>query len=330
MATKFSNTKVFNWFKDNVMDSELDFSGLFPFDEMAARIVDFSEKDPKIQKVISDKLYLDIKDYAHPEDYYEEVHKGLLNLGDSDPDFYEIYQEAMGDIKDYLEGAFEVWADEFSEIQMALAEEIEENPDMLVDRGDGEIISDFGDYLVLTDGEADELALERARDLIDDLGFSNFTESFKSWIIQNALEEDWFKDAMRESYEFYIYDMDEEENIEQLDGHGIKDRDFFFEEDEDGDEVRNNEDPSDWDEELIDSMVRESGYKDDPVGWYIDNFGEEGLDELLRSSAIYMDEKKVAQEIIDQDGRASILAGYDGEEREVEWDGETYYIYRTN
>ena len=44
----------------------------------------------------------------------------------------------------------------------------------------------------------------------------------------------------------------------------------------------------------------------------------------------YIDWEAVAEDVLNNDGRASILAGYDGKENEEEIDGETYYIYRCN
>jgi hypothetical protein len=45
---------------------------------------------------------------------------------------------------------------------------------------------------------------------------------------------------------------------------------------------------------------------------------------------IFFDKDDFIEGLIDADGRGHNLAGYDGVENEEEYDGETYYIYRTN
>jgi hypothetical protein len=45
---------------------------------------------------------------------------------------------------------------------------------------------------------------------------------------------------------------------------------------------------------------------------------------------MYIDIDSWIEDVINNDGRGSLLAGYDGEENEVEKNGTTYYIYRNN
>ena len=44
----------------------------------------------------------------------------------------------------------------------------------------------------------------------------------------------------------------------------------------------------------------------------------------------FHDTEKYFQWVIDSDGRGNSLATYDGDENEAEYNGVTYYIYRTN
>jgi len=58
----------------------------------------------------------------------------------------------------------------------------------------------------------------------------------------------------------------------------------------------------------------------------VDEFGYDQIDEALRD---YFDGEAMKSDL-ELDGRGHHLAHYDGEENEEEFDGVTYYIYRTN
>ena len=66
------------------------------------------------------------------------------------------------------------------------------------------------EYLVVTEDEAREEAKESILSLIDDLGLESFAESFRDWIYNNATDTGWFEDALRESQEFYVEDIEQE------------------------------------------------------------------------------------------------------------------------
>jgi len=42
----------------------------------------------------------------------------------------------------------------------------------------------------------------------------------------------------------------------------------------------------------------------------------------------FIDEGEFVRDVISSDGRGNGLAGYDGEENEIAYDGEWFYIYR--
>ena len=65
-------------------------------------------------------------------------------------------------------------------------------------------------YLVLTEEEAREYAKRDIESVFDDLGLDAFTPSFQEWILNNAVEGDFFEDAIRESNQFYIEDIENE------------------------------------------------------------------------------------------------------------------------
>ena len=70
--------------------------------------------------------------------------------------------------------------------------------DDILETEDGE------EYLVLDEYDATERAREAVINSIEELGITSFTESFQDWVYSNALDEEWFEDAMKESMENYL------------------------------------------------------------------------------------------------------------------------------
>ena len=215
----------------------------------------------------------------------------------------------------------------------ALAEylEVEEDTlkegydDMVVETEDGE------EYLVVDEDEARELATDSIKNFIDECGIQGFTKDFQDWIISNAVEGDWFKDAQREGNEFYFDDILEEgsdkfENraIEELYERGII-SDEDFEEDDEGnvDYSQFKGDPNDYKDDFVDAMCEDWS---DPVEWFRDNFGDEQFTEVVTKQNL-IDIDSVVDTCIEWDGIAHFIATYDGNEIELE-DG--YFAYRIN
>lgn len=178
-----------------------------------------------------------------------------------------------------------------------------------------EFSTPYGDYLVLTDEEADEM-VEDQFEMYEDIGM--FTPSFQEWIMDNAVDiRGWFEDAMQESYEMYVQDMKDEP------GYGTND---------DGEDYENrleqemDEAGVEDEEEYVEYLMKQY---DDAKDWYKENFGEE---EFYKAVTKYgrVDWSKVAEEAISQDGRGAFLATYDFEEIEHRYERDTFYIYRTN
>jgi len=61
-------------------------------------------------------------------------------------------------------------------------------------------------YLVLTDDEADEAALESEKNLLDDIGVEGLDKS----VYEDYIDSDWFDNAMHEYNESYAYDIKDE------------------------------------------------------------------------------------------------------------------------
>jgi hypothetical protein len=197
--------------------------------------------------------------------------------------------------------------------------------DMVVETEDGE------EYLVCDEDEAREKAEESIRNFIDECGIEGFTKGFQDWIVDNAVESDWFEDAMREGNEFYFDDILEEGSdefesraVEELYERGLID-DEDFDEDEDGnvDHSQFRGDPRDYKDAFVDDMCE--GW-DDPIQWFRDNFGEEQFTEVVTKHNL-IDIDAVVDTAIEWDGIAHFIATYDGDEIELD-DG--YCAYRLN
>ena len=192
---------------------------------------------------------------------------------------------------------------------------------------------DGEEYLVLDSDEAREAAIESVKNDLDDIGIESFTDDFKDWAYRNAIETDWFDDALRESEEFYADDIESEDDneygnrlIHEMYDEGILEDDDF-EKDEDGEidytRVKETVDIDSKKEDFVDKLVENMG---DAVEWYRSEFGEDELARTVRENNL-IDADAVAEEAIDWDGVEHFLASYDGEEIELD-DG--WYAYRTN
>ena len=182
----------------------------------------------------------------------------------------------------------------FNELNVEEIEEITIN-------SEDEIEVDGATYKVLTDEEAEEEFKSYQRDSFLDMGLSGYSESFKYWIKENALDTDYFDDIVRESMESYIEDI-------KYDG-----EDRLLEEMEDAD--------VETEEEYLEYLIDNAG---DSIEYFEGNFGSDYLDETLQDNPWLIDLDKVIEEIKSWDGRGCI-AYYDNEELELD---NGYFAYR--
>lgn len=184
--------------------------------------------------------------------------------------------------------------------------------------------------------DAESAAKEDVLNLFDDIGFEGINVD-----LENFADQDWFKDALVESFEFYcrgiVYENDDTYGnrlVQECYDNDLID-DESFEKDENGE--------PDYtqciidEDELVDRYVAwyeddlNSSYAGDFVQAYIDDFGARDLSELIKNNPSIIDTDALAEYIVDDDGVANSLARYDGNEYEVEiGDGVTYYVYRAN
>jgi hypothetical protein len=180
---------------------------------------------------------------------------------------------------------------------------------------DNEFETPEGDYYVVTEEEAEELAREDIINLFDELGLEAFTEYFRSWILENALDKDWFEDAVRESTEAYVDDIAYEDGRleeELLEAGIITEAD-----------VEEGYDVEDAKERYVQYLMDETGDFVDYCGF---NFGWDWVSKVaVQNNLIDMD--AVVEQCLFEDGVAHFIARYDGEEHDL---GNGLFAYRNN
>ena len=178
--------------------------------------------------------------------------------------------------------------------------------------------------------DAYDAAVESVENIIDDIGFEGLNLE-----ISEFMDDDIFKDALVESFEYYCEDIANESSrnfenrlVEECYDNGLIDDDDF-EQDEDGE--------PDYENCLVDTDELTSryveNYENGIYDWYreyVFNFGEEGVKSLIDNNPNAIDMDALCRYIVDSDGPESTLAGYDGNENTLDYFGTTYYIYRTN
>lgn len=71
-------------------------------------------------------------------------------------------------------------------------------------------IDDGSEYLVLTDEEADEMALENEQSTLEDIGLDALNDSLKSYVFDNFVDGSWFDDLMEEYNRNFAEDIKNE------------------------------------------------------------------------------------------------------------------------
>ena len=124
---------------------------------------------------------------------------------------------------------------------------------------------------------------------------------------------------------YYVDDMSDDEVVENAIDYGVIDEDDAYIEDEDGNqEINPDLDIEDLGEKLVQALIDEQG---DAYTWYVDNFGENSVRDLIKEGALILDYQAIADEVISWDGRGNSLSSYSGEEIEL---GNNLFAYRLN
>ncbi len=277
------------------------------------------------------------------KDEFRDAIENLRNEMQNDP---EVIEDPNGDkAQEYGEDLTNLEED------MAFAESVYDIIPLYDYYGMYEFEYSGAEYAVGDDDAADEAATERTRSLIDDIGYEGFTPSFMEYYVDGDqvadYAEDWFWDDMSDSPEDYLDDDDREltqhskdeiekineeighlqEDLEELDSEVEKEvaQDRIDELGELKEDIKMDDDSYEYTEEAKDNYVerRKDEVKDDPVGFLRDF----GMEESIKD---FINEDDFIEAVIEADGRGHTLSSYDGNENEISFDDEWYYIYRTN
>lgn len=184
------------------------------------------------------------------------------------------------------------------------------------------------EYWVGTYDEAYEEAVENARNVLDDLGLEALSPDYRDYAIRNFGDPDAVEDWMRESFEYYIDDIESESDsefenrlISEMYDDGVLTDDDF--EDVDGEPdyttLREDVDLDSKKEEFLDHLCNQ-----DAIAWLFDNFGDADASKMLEDNNA-IDYDALAEDCVDTDGIAHYIADYDGDEIEL---ADNLFAYR--
>jgi len=287
----------------------------------------------------------------------------LIDNGDWEGETKDEFRQAINDLRSEMENDPDVIANPSGERAQEYGEDLNnleedlENSESVYDiiptydyYGMYEFEYGGAEYAVGDDDAADEAAFERTKSLIDDIGYEGFSPSFMEWHVDGDsvadYMEDWFYDDMSDSPEDYLDDDDRELSKEGEAMIDAIDEDL-------GDLHEELEEAEDWEEEEIQDRIteleeRKEEISEDEDNWEYtqeakDRYVESRMDEVradpmdaLRNFGMedriadFIDEDAFIEDVISTDGRGHTLSSYDGEEGEVSFNDEWYYIYRTN
>ena len=261
----------------------------------------------------------------------DKCYIAVINEGDTD--VYYKYDEDSENVVNMIR-CFE--ADEslrtnnnFGMLRALMNQDEWDNDDF--DDLDVDVLSDYvsirvGQSYEFTIYEDRDKAIDYAIGLEKDLLDSDiFTEGpvtrFRNILGDDFLDEKSMESDLKDSMESYYNDLDEDDAIEELLRYNvIEDTEDYFGLDEDGDIDHSipKFDYQDYGDVYAEKYIENIG---NVIDEFISNFGYNGIEN-------YVNYDRLAQLIIETDGPESVIASYDGVEREQRIDDVTYYIYR--
>ena len=261
----------------------------------------------------------------------DKCYIAVINEGDTD--VYYKYDEDSENVVNMIR-CFE--ADEslrtnnnFGMLRALMNQDEWDNDDF--DDLDVDVLSDYvsirvGQSYEFTIYEDRDKAIDYAIGLEKDLLDSDiFTEGpvtrFRNILGDDFLDEKSMESDLKDSMESYYNDLDEDDAIEELLRYNvIEDTEDYFGLDEDGDIDHSipKFDYQDYGDVYAEKYIENIG---NVIDEFISNFGYNGIEN-------YVNYDRLAQLIIETDGPESVIASYDGVEREETVNGQTYYIYR--
>ena len=261
----------------------------------------------------------------------DKCYIAVINEGDTD--VYYKYDEDSENAANMIK-CFEADVDlrknnDFGALKAMMMQNEWDNGDF--DDLDVDVLSDYvsirvGQSYEFTIYEDRDKAIDYAIGLEKDLLDSDiFTEGsitrFRNILGDDFLDEKSMESDLKDSMESYYNDLDEDDAIEELLRYNvIEDTEDYFGLDEDGDIDHSMPkfDYQDYGDVYAEKYIENIG---DVIDEFISNFGYNGIEN-------YVNYDRLAQLIIETDGPESVIASYDGVEREETVNGQTYYIYR--
>ena len=261
----------------------------------------------------------------------DKCYIAVINEGDTD--VYYKYDEDSENVANMIK-CFEADVDlrknnDFGALKAMMMQNEWDNGDF--DDLDVDVLSDYvsirvGQSYEFTIYEDRDKAIDYAIGLEKDLLDSDiFTEGsitrFRNILGDDFLDEKSMESDLKDSMESYYNDLDEDDAIEELLRYNvIEDTEDYFGLDEDGDIDHSMPkfDYQDYGDVYAEKYIENIG---DVIDEFISNFGYNGIEN-------YVNYDRLAQLIIETDGPESVIASYDGVEREETVNGQTYYIYR--
>ena len=263
----------------------------------------------------------------------DKCYIAVINEGDTD--VYYRYDEDSEDVANMIR-CFEADDDlrknnDFGALKAMMMQNEWDNGDF--DDLDVDVLSDYvsirvGQSYEFTIYEDRDKAIDYAIGLEKDLLDSDiFTEGsitrFRNILGDDFLDEKSMESDLKDSMESYYNNLDEDDAIEELLRYNvIEDTEDYFGLDEDGDIDHSMPkfDYQDYGDVYAEKYIENIG---NVIDEFISNFGYNGIEN-------YVNYDRLAQLIIETDGPESVIASYDGVEREETVNGQTYYIYRVN
>lgn len=233
----------------------------------------------------------------------------------------------------YDEGEFqsvEDYINENAEVVVDAADYVSEVVGDIENSYGNEYTSQYGDYLIFdNEEEAFDEAVEYEKQVLDDIGIDGIRFDRLDYPMSHYVDQDWFESYFQESYEFYAQDIESESSsrgswtanrlIEECIDAGIITEDEL---DDDGEYIGG-----------LDLVNELADFLTDGIGDYVEEYkfqmGEDEFNAVVKEYKL-IDFDELAFDFVQHDGVAIELASYDGEEVEYEYDGKTYYMYRTN
>jgi len=188
-------------------------------------------------------------------------------------------------------------------------------------------------WAVGDEDDTERTAQEAAEQYIDDVGAENLSE----WLIKDNIDEEEFRDYFRDGEEEYVrenledffdeddfeYDTEVQDRIDEIeemleDSENLS-QEQYDELNEELDELKNNEKtvPEDLIERKVEEMLDDKSY--DIIGTCRD-YGIE--------LSQFVNEDELAQGMVDADGFGHTINSYNGNEDDIVFDEETYYIFQ--